>query len=84
MKTKWGRCNHKARHIRLKTELVKKPKDLVEYVIVHEMTHLLEPTHNVRFVGLLDEHLPSWREARTELNELLLGIEITSLWEPGK
>ncbi|HFD86612.1 MAG TPA: M48 family peptidase, partial [Gammaproteobacteria bacterium] len=44
MKTKWGSCNHKAGHIRLNTELVKKPKDLIEYVIVHEMVHLLEPT----------------------------------------
>ena len=46
MKTKWGGCNHRARHIRLNTELVKKPKDLLEYVIVHEMAHLLEPTHS--------------------------------------
>lgn len=75
MKTKWGSCNHEAGHIRLNTELVKKPKDLVEYVIVHEMIHLLESTHNERFVGLLDEHLPSWREARAELNELPLGAE---------
>lgn len=70
MKTKWGSCNHRARNIRLNTELVKKPKDLVEYVIVHEMVHLIEPTHSNRFVVLLDEHYPSWREARSELNEL--------------
>ena len=75
MKTKWGSCNHEAGHIRLNTELVKKPKDLVEYVIVHEMVHLIEPTHSERFVGLLDEHFPSWREARAELNELPLGAE---------
>ena len=53
MKTKWGSCNHRAGNIRLNTELVKKPKDLVEYVVVHEMLHLLEPTHNERFVALL-------------------------------
>lgn len=76
MKTKWGSCNHHAGHIRLNTELVKKPKDLAEYVIVHEMLHLLEPTHNEHFVNLLDEHFPSWREARSELNELPLGAEI--------
>lgn len=76
MKTKWGSCNHKAQHIRLNTELVKKPKDLVVYVIVHEMIHLLEPTHNDRFIALLDKHLPPWREARAELNELPLGAEI--------
>jgi len=73
MKTKWGSCNHRAGHIRLNTELVKKPKDLVEYVVVHEMLHLLEPTHNDRFVALLDRHWPQWREARKELNALPLG-----------
>jgi predicted metal-dependent hydrolase len=72
MKTKWGSCNHRARHIRLNTELVKKPKDLLEYVIVHEMAHFMESTHSERFVALLDEHYPTWREARAELNELPL------------
>ncbi|MCF6238017.1 MAG: M48 family metallopeptidase [Candidatus Marinimicrobia bacterium] len=76
MKTKWGSCNHRAGHIRLNTELVKKPKDLLEYVIVHEMTHLLEPTHSDRFVALLDEYYPSWRESRAELNELPLAAEV--------
>lgn len=76
MKTKWGSCNPKAGNIRLNTELVKKPKDLVEYVVVHEMVHLLEPTHGERFVALLSKHYPSWREARAELNELALGAEI--------
>jgi predicted metal-dependent hydrolase len=76
MKTKWGSCNHRAGHIRLNTELVKKPKDLVEYVVVHEMVHLLEPTHSERFVSILSEHYPSWREARAELNELPLGSEV--------
>lgn len=73
MKTKWGGCNPQARHVRLNTELVKKPKDLLEYVVVHEMLHLIEPTHSERFVLLLDKHYPSWREARLELNELPLG-----------
>lgn len=72
MKTKWGSCNHRAGNIRLNTELVKKPKDLVEYVVVHEMLHLLEPTHNERFVALLDRWWPQWREARRELNALPL------------
>ena len=66
MKTKWGSCNHRAGHIRLNTELVKKPKDLVEYVVVHEMIHLLEPTHSERFMALLDKNYPTWREARAE------------------
>lgn len=76
MKTKWGSCNHKAGHIRLNTELVKKPKDLLEYVIVHEMVHLLEPTHSDRFTAILEEHYPNWREARAELNELPLTAEV--------
>ena len=75
MKTKWGSCNHRAGHIRLNTELVKTPKDLLEYVIVHEMTHLIERTHNERFVALLDQHYPTWREARAELNQLPLAAE---------
>ena len=75
MKTKWGACNHKAGNIRLNTELVKKPKDLLEYVVVHEMAHLLEPTHSERFVAILDAHYPSWRDARAELNALPLGAQ---------
>jgi len=76
MKTKWGSCNHRAGHIRLNTELVKKPKDLLEYVIVHEMVHLIEATHNDRFMAILDEHYPTWREARAELNDLPLTAEV--------
>jgi predicted metal-dependent hydrolase len=72
MKTQWGSCNTVLGNIRLNTELVKKPKDLLEYVIVHELAHLLEPTHSERFVALLDTHYPTWREARAELNELPL------------
>lgn len=75
MKTKWGSCNHRARTIRLNTELVKKPKDLIEYVVVHEMLHLIAPTHSERFLSLLSKHYPSWRDARAELNELPLGAE---------
>jgi predicted metal-dependent hydrolase len=76
MKTKWGSCNHRDQHIRLNTELVKKPKDLLEYVIVHEMVHLLEPTHSERFITILQKHYPAWREARAELNELPLSAEV--------
>jgi predicted metal-dependent hydrolase len=75
MKTKWGSCNRRSRHIRLNTELVKKPRDLLEYVVVHEMVHLIEPRHSERFVALMDKHYPSWREARAELNELPLAAE---------
>ena len=76
MKTRWGGCNHRAKNIRLNTELVKKPKDLLEYVVVHEMAHLLVPTHGERFVALLTEHYPGWRAARAELNELPLTAEV--------
>jgi predicted metal-dependent hydrolase len=75
MKTKWGSCNPKDRHIRLNTELVKKPRDLLEYIVVHEMTHLVEPTHNDRFFAILEEVYPGWREARAELNYLPLSAE---------
>ena len=75
MKTKWGGCNYRAGNIRLNTELVKKPKDLLEYVVVHEMVHLVEPTHSERFIGLMDKHYPSWRDARAELNALPLSAE---------
>lgn len=76
MKTKWGSCNHKAGHIRLNTELVIKPKDLLEYVIVHEMAHILERTHTDRFIAMLDKYHPFWREARAELNALPLTAEV--------
>ena len=80
MKTKWGSCSPASNHIRLNTELVKKPRHLLEYVIVHEMTHLLEPTHNDRFLELLTRHYPTWQAARTELNDLPLGAEV---WAAG-
>lgn len=73
MKTKWGSCNHRRGHIRLNTELIKKPRDLLEYVIVHEMIHLIEPTHSPRFIELLDRFYSNWREARADLNDLPLG-----------
>jgi predicted metal-dependent hydrolase len=76
MKTKWGSCNQRVGHIRLNTELVKKPEDLLEYVLVHEMVHLIEPTHSERFIALLEQHYPTWREARAELNELPLTAEV--------
>lgn len=75
MKTRWGSCNHARQHIRLNTELVKKPRDLLEYVIVHEMAHLIEPNHSTRFVAILDEHYPAWRDARAELNALPLAAQ---------
>lgn len=75
MKTRWGGCTPARGSIRLNTELVKKPRDLLEYVVVHEMLHLAEPRHSERFFHLLDEHFPGWREARAELNALPLAVE---------
>ena len=70
MKTKWGSCNHKARTIRLNTELAKKPAECLEYIVVHELVHLLEPTHNARFVSLMDRFMPKWQFHRQVLNRL--------------
>lgn len=70
MKTKWGSCNPLARSIRLNTDLAKKPRECLEYVVVHEMVHLLEPTHNARFVALMDRFMPQWRFHRAQLNQL--------------
>ena len=73
MKTKWGSCNHLARTIRLNTELVKKPLRCLDYVVLHECAHLLEPTHGQRFRALLDRYLPQWSHVRDELNHAPLG-----------
>jgi predicted metal-dependent hydrolase len=68
MKTRWGSCSPARGSIRLNAELVKKPRELLEYVVVHEMAHLLEPTHNGRFVALMDRWMPGWRLRRMEVN----------------
>ena len=70
MRTKWGSCNPSARNIRLNTDLAKKPAECLEYVLVHELVHLLEPTHSARFVALMDRHLPDWAHRRKALNAL--------------
>jgi predicted metal-dependent hydrolase len=75
MKTKWGSCNHGARTIRLNTELAKKPRECLEYIVVHEMTHLLEPTHNARFVALMVQYMPQWQFYRNQLNRLPVSHE---------
>jgi len=70
MKTKWGGCNHGVGSIRLNTDLAKKPFECIEYIAVHEMVHLLEPTHNTRFLALMDRLMPQWRVRREQLNQL--------------
>lgn len=72
MKTKWGTCNIEAQRIWLNLELAKKPVQCLEYILVHELTHLLERHHNERFTGLLDQHLSQWRTLREELNSSVL------------
>ena len=70
MKTKWGSCSPARRSIRLNTELAKKPPACLEYIVVHELVHLLEPTHNERFRALMRTFLPEWEDRRRELNAL--------------
>jgi len=67
MKTRWGTCNPRARRIWLNLELARKPPECLEYVVVHEMVHLLERGHNSRFYAYMDRFLPAWREARSVL-----------------
>ncbi len=75
MKTKWGSCNPTAGNIRLNTELAKKPPECLEYIVVHELVHLLEPTHNARFLSLMDRFMPHWRAHRDELNRFPVSHE---------
>ena len=70
MKTKWGGCNPRDRNIRLNTDLAKKPPECLEYIVVHEMAHILEPTHNTRFIALMDHFMPKWQSCRQNLNRL--------------
>jgi predicted metal-dependent hydrolase len=73
MKTKWGSCNPDTGRILLNLELAKKHPDCLEYLVVHELTHLLERRHNDRFLALMDQHLPKWRQYRKALNSEPLG-----------
>lgn len=70
MKTKWGSCNPAAQSIRLNTELAKKPLECLEYIVVHELVHLHERSHNRRFVALMDHYMPKWQYYRDMLNAL--------------
>jgi len=75
MKTKWGACNVEARRIWLNLELAKKPVQCLEYIVVHELAHLIERGHNDRFTAIMDKHLPPWRFRRQELNSAPLAHE---------
>jgi predicted metal-dependent hydrolase len=78
MKTKWGTCNPETGRIWMNLELAKMPENCIEYIIVHEMVHLLEKTHNKRFFALLDHYMPGWQIHRDKLNNLPLSDEITN------
>lgn len=69
MKTIWGSCSTKTGRIRINLQLAGKPEKCIEYVIVHEMCHLLEPSHNQRFHSLMSKFLPDWKERKTLLNQ---------------
>lgn len=70
MRTKWGSCSPDTGNIRLNTDLAKKPPECLEYIVVHELAHLLEPTHNQRFISLMDQFMPKWKFYRDQLNRL--------------
>lgn len=75
MRTKWGSCNRAQGYIRLNTDLAKKPKECLEYIVVHEMVHLLHPTHGPAFIATMDRLMPKWQLRRTSLNLLPLRHE---------
>ena len=75
MKTKWGSANIKAKRIWFNLELVKKSPNCISYVIVHELTHLIEKNHNKRFKGIIESVMPQWRQYRDELNSFISGDE---------
>ena len=78
MKTKWGSCNSADRRIWLNLELAKKPVRCLEYILVHEMVHLIERRHNDRYIALMNQFLPSWRKCRDELSHAPLAHEMWS------
>ena len=69
MKRKWGSCNPTSNSIRLKTDLIHKPTEATEFVVVHELAHLIEPKHSAEFYQLMDDLMPTWRSTRQKLNE---------------
>lgn len=68
MRTRWGTCNHATRMLTFSVELGRQDPHLIEYVVVHELAHLIEPNHGPGFIAVMDRHLPSWRQHRAQLN----------------
>jgi len=81
MKTRWGSCTPTSRSVRLNLELATRPPRCLKYVLVHEMVHLLERSHNNRFVSLMDQFLPNWRLIKDELNQSPLSYAV---WGPSR
>ena len=75
MKTRWGGCNPVAQRLWFNLELAKKPVRCLEYIVVHELAHLLERRHDERFIGVLNQHLPQWKQQQELLNHLPLAHE---------
>ena len=75
MKTRWGSCNIGARRIWLNLDLARTPRGCLEYVLVHEMVHLLERYHNERFMRFMDRFLPEWRLRKEELDSSPAGLQ---------
>lgn len=73
MKTRWGTCNPFFRRIWLNLELIKKPINCIEYVVVHEIVHFIEKTHNYKFVANMNRFMPNWQSFKKDLNNSLLG-----------
>jgi predicted metal-dependent hydrolase len=72
MTTRWGTCNTKTGKIWFNLQLAKKSQECLEYVILHELVHLVEKSHNERFVSLMDKYMPMWREVKATLNGQIL------------
>lgn len=80
MKTKWGTCNPRNGKILVNLELAKTPINCLEYILVHEMTHILEKTHNDKFFNLMNSFMPQWEKHRDELNNSVLGFFMWNYW----
>jgi predicted metal-dependent hydrolase len=72
MKTLWGSCNIRRKGILFNLELAKKPLHCIEYIVVHELAHLIERSHNERFISILDINLPNWRAIKEQLNDFIV------------
>jgi predicted metal-dependent hydrolase len=68
MKARWGSCHNVSKEIVINTEIIKKSPSCLKYIIIHELIHIIEPSHNANFVELMDKHLPSWRSIKRTLN----------------